>query len=107
MADAKDVRIVGLETALAELVDKVRARTVPPTAGEIDHHCRNGGQWLVSFDSRCGGPWAKAVGAREAMHWASVQRQEPLTRVFLWRPIDHDGNPVRWPLSTVELRDRG
>ena len=106
MGDERDERIAALEGALAALADKVRARTVPPTAGEVAYHCRNGGQWIVSFDSRCGGPWAKAVGEREANHWAFIQRQDPLTRVFLWRAIDHDGNPVRWPLSTVELRVR-
>lgn len=84
---------------LALLRETIRPRTVPPTDSEIEEHGNQGHQWLVSFDHRSGGPWCKAVGCGEAKKFADRQREDPLRRVYLWRAIDWDGNPIPWPVA--------
>jgi uncharacterized protein YuzE len=100
-ADGKllGIEVLGARTVLRETALTYKDyRTVPPTDAEVDAHDDNGGDFLVSFDHRSGGPCCRVMGGVTAKKYAAYQRGNPRRRVWYGRPIDWDGNAVPWPV---------
>lgn len=98
-----DGKLLGIEVLGASAVlreDTLTARdfrTVPPTDAEVDAQDERGGDFLVSFDHRSGGPCCRVMGGETAKKYAAYQRESPRLRHWYWRSIDWDGNSVSWP----------
>lgn len=92
------IEVIGARKVLREKTLSGRVpRTVPPTDAEVDAQDNDGGDFLVSFDHRSGGPCCRVMGGETAKRYAAYQRENPRLRVWYWHPIDWDGNTVPWP----------
>jgi len=99
-ADGKllGIEVLDARTVLREATLTAKDfRTVPPTDEEVDAHDDDGGDFLVSFDHRSGGPCCRVMGGETAKKYAAYQRENPRLHVWYWRSIDWDGNLVPWP----------